>query len=241
MPTLAKPTMKPVTSWSFSRYNDYKTCPAMFMYKHCMGLREPGNEAMQRGSDIHTLAERYAKAPSKPKLPTELSLFSEEFEALRKQKVKFVEDSWTWTRDWAGETTWNDWNGAWLRVKLDAAYINVAHNAAVIIDHKTGKIRDYKTPEYLEQLELYGLAGLKKFPDVKIVAPVLWYLDEGVIFPNGDNHPEIEYTRADEPKLQKAWAVRIKPMFTDKTFKPKPGNNCTWCHFRKSNKGPCKY
>jgi len=239
MPT---PAVKPLTSWSFSRYGDYKTCPQLFKFKHLMGLKEPGNQAMQRGSDIHTLAENYANGKLKI-LPKELGLFKEEFKSLRAQKIKVIEESWTWTSGWAQETTWNDWAGAWLRVKLDAAYVNVEHNALVIIDHKTGKLNDYRKPEYHEQLELYGLAGLLKYPDVKVVSPRLWYLDAGVIYPNPEkpDEPELEYTRADEARLKKIWLKRIEPMFKDKTCKPKQNYNCKWCHFRKDNGGPCQY
>ena len=242
MPTPAAPRIRPLTAWSFSRYSDYKTCPALFKYKHLMGMKEPGNEAMQRGSDIHTIAERYTKGHI-TRLPPELSLFKDEFSSLKKQKHKYIEESWTWTKNWAGETAATDWNNAWLRVKLDAAYLNPQHNVLVVIDHKTGRLNDYKKPEYREQLELYGLSGLLKFPQVKAVSPRLWYLDAGVIYPDGakPDEPELEYTRADEPRLRKLWLARIEPMFKDQTGKPKPSKACDWCHFRKSNGGPCKY
>jgi RecB family exonuclease len=229
--------IKPITSWSFSRYNVYRECPAKAMYKFILKLKEPGSEAMDRGTAIHLLAENYVKGIAK-KLAPELTLFKEEFAALKKQKVKFVEESWTFKSDWT-QTTFNDWNGAWLRVKLDVAYINVEHNALVIIDHKTGKIRDNKTEEYKEQLELYALAGLKQHPTVELVSPRLWYLDQGVIYPDMDQ--EIVFERKDEAYLDKLWRGRVKAMLTDTTFKPRPGSACTYCHFKKGNNGPCKY
>lgn len=241
MPTLAPVVRKPVTSWSYSRYALYKECPAKFAYKNLDKLPEPGSAAMERGSAIHTLAENHAKGALKT-LPVELALFKEEFKALRAQKQKMIEENWTWTKDWASETTWNDWTGAWLRVKLDAAYLNPKANALVIIDHKTGKPRAENKAEYGEQLELYGLSGLVKFPDVKVVSPRLWYLDAGVIYPSGEaNEPEIEYTREDEPRLKKLWIKRVEPMFRDKTFKPTPNARCGYCHYRSSNGGPCKF
>ena len=230
--------IKQITSWSFSRYNVYKSCPAKAKYKFIDKLQEPGSPQMDRGTEIHKLAEDYAKGLLK-KLPAELSLFKEEFAALKKQKVKFIEESWTFKADWS-LTTWNDWNGAWLRVKLDAAYINPDHNVLVVVDHKTGKFRESKNDEYEEQLQLYGLAGLKKHPTVDAVAPRLWYLDEGVIHPDLET-AEIIYTRNDEKYLDKLWAGKTKKMLTDTTFKPTPGSACTYCHFRKANNGPCKF
>lgn len=241
MPTKAPIKLKPLTSWSFSRWKDYVDCPAKFAYKHLAGLKEPGSPAMDRGSNIHEMAEQYAKG-ALPKLPLELSLFKEEFKQLKAQKVKLIEDSWTWTKGWAGETTFNDWNNAWVRIKIDAVYTNVKHNAVVIIDHKTGKMRDDKQADYMQQLELYGLAGLYKFPDAAVVTPRLWYLDAGVIYPDeSSEQPAIEYTPDDLPKLRKLWDMRIKPMFADKKYMPTPGHACTYCHYRAANNGPCKY
>lgn len=229
--------IKKIESWSFSRYNVYRECPAKAKFKFIDKLSEPGSTAMDRGSAIHKLAEEYTKGMLKA-LPVELKLFKEEFRDLKKEKAKFVEESWTFRKDWT-QTTWNDWSGAWLRVKLDAAYINVEHNALVVIDHKTGKFRESKNAEYEEQLQLYGLAGLKQHPTVDIVSPRLWYLDEGLIHPTGD--AEITYTRSDESYLDKLWASKTKKMLSDTSFKPTPGNACTYCHFKKANGGPCKY
>jgi CRISPR/Cas system-associated exonuclease Cas4 (RecB family) len=230
--------IKQITSWSFSRYSLYKKCPAAANFKFNLGLKEPGSAAMQRGTDIHKLAEDYTKGLLK-KLPVELSLFKDEFAELKKQKAKNVEDSWTFKADWS-LTTWNDWNGAWLRVKLDVGYLNTDHNVYVPIDHKTGKFREEKNAEYAEQLELYGLAALKMFPNIDATSPRLWYLDEGVIYPDPAVE-EIVYERKDEAYLEKLWQNKIKKMMSDKTFKPTPGSACTYCHYRKSNNGPCKF
>ncbi len=242
MPTPAKVTLPPVTSWSYSRYADYKKCPAFFKYKHLEKRAEPPSPAMQRGTDIHKLAENYANGALKT-LPQELKLFAEEFKHLKAQKQKIIEDSWVWTQGWAGETTWNDWKGAWVRIKLDAAYVNTDHNALVVIDHKTGKCRPQEHAAYGEQLELYALAGLLKFPTIDVVSPRLWYLDAGVIYPNGgDDQPELEYTREDEPKLKKVWKMRTDPMFKDKTYKPTPSeNSCFFCPYKAEKGGPCKF
>ena len=230
--------IKKIESWSFTRYSDYSKCPARAKYKIIDKLKEPGSPAMERGNTIHKMAEDYAKGLLK-RLPAELGLFKDDFAALKKQKVKYIEEQWTFRKDWS-LTEWNDWNGAWLRIKMDAAYVNTEHNALVIVDHKTGKFRPDKNVEYEEQLQLYGLAGLKKFPEVDIVSPRLWYLDEGVVHPNPDTD-EITYTRKDEKYLEKLWLGKVKKMLSDTTFKPTPGAACQWCHFRKANGGPCKF
>lgn len=228
--------IKPLTSWSFSRYSLYSSCPAKVKYKHIMKLTEPQNDAMARGSAIHKLAEDYANGTAK-KLDPCLKLFADEFKALKAQKSKFIEEDWAFKKDWS-QTTWNDWSGCWLRVKLDAAYINAEHNVLVIVDHKSGKFSDWKKAEYEEQLQLYGLAGLKRFPTVAAVTPRLWYIDHGIIHPEED----LVYERKDEKYLTKLWEAKVKKMMADSTFRPKPSDSaCKYCTYKKANGGPCAY
>jgi CRISPR/Cas system-associated exonuclease Cas4 (RecB family) len=238
----SNPKANLVTAWSFSRWMDYVTCPAKFKYKVIYKLTEPPNAAMQRGTDIHKLAEDYVKGKI-PRLPAELSALKPHFTALKKQKVKVVEEQWAFKKDWT-LTKWNDWTGCWLRVKLDVAYVNVEHNAVVPIDHKTGRFREEKNDEYLAQLHLYGVASLTQMPDTDVASPRLWYIDEGRVYPDPEKEgeTEIEYFRPQTKEMRKVWEDRTKPMFMDRTFKPTPSKRaCKFCHFRKANGGPCKY
>lgn len=225
-------------SWSFSRYNDYTQCPAKTKFKHLMRLKEPGSPQMQRGSDIHTIAEKYLKGELPPKVPPELKAFEAEFKRLRalykgKKLPMYVEDDWAFTKDW-DRTRWDDWAGCFLRVKLDCAHYETP-DELVVTDWKTGKFSEYKYAEYLLQMELYALSALTLFPDLKSVSPRLMNVDYGKTYPEV---PAV-YTRADLPALKKKWAARIKPMMADKTFKPKPNTMCRFCFYRKSNGGPC--
>ena len=68
------------TSWSFSRYMDWRGCPAKAKYKHLDKLAEPPNAAMERGSMIHKLAEDYTLGVLK-RIPAELKAFADEFKA----------------------------------------------------------------------------------------------------------------------------------------------------------------
>jgi RecB family exonuclease len=71
MPT---PQPKKITSWSFTRYNTYSQCPAKAKFKFIDKLKEPDSPQMQRGTDIHKLAENYVKGEI-VRLPKELVLF----------------------------------------------------------------------------------------------------------------------------------------------------------------------
>lgn len=234
--------VKQITAWSFSRYNTYRQCPYKAKLKFIDKLTEPSTPALERGSQIHQLAEDYLKGKLS-RLPPELKAFGETFRALRKRYQKMVsgmtvEDTWAFTKEW-DQTTWNDWARCWVRIKLDCAHEEPG-DVLIIRDWKTGKFRLPKVEEYVEQLELYALAALLLFPHLKEVCPVLDFLDEAIEYPRPEDEPLI-FTPADIPRLKKLWAKRVKPMLADKRFAPRPNDLCRFCHFRAANGGPCKY
>lgn len=232
------PQFKPLTSWSFSRYNAYTACPAAFKYRTLMKLPEEKSPALEHGAKVHDEISEFFKTPKARKTPVHLSKFADLVSEIRATQRRtpdnvFVEDDWAFRKDWS-ITKWDDWNGCWVRLKLDLAYR--VGDELIVIDWKTGKHRPEKHQEYLEQLELYALGGLLMFPGVETVRPMLVYLDVGIALKS-----ETEYTKKTVGPLQKTWQKRVAPMFKDQTFKPKPGNNCRWCSFSKSKGGPCQY
>lgn len=240
---------KQITSWSFSRYLDYKLCPLKAKLKHVDKIKEPGNAAMDRGAAIHNLCEDYIKGKIS-RLPPELKLFKDEFAKLRKvfKKVSesmVVEDNWAFTKDWT-ETAWNDWVGCWVRIKLDCAH-HEEGDVMVVTDWKTGKFNSQYNEDYIEQLELYALSALILHPHLRAVKPRLAYVDHGIVFPEPGSKDEdaMTFVQSDVPKLKKTWATRTKAMMNDKKFAPRPNNKCQWCFYRSANKaaggGQCKF
>lgn len=248
--TSGLPKVKPATSWSFSRYSDYKTCPLKFKLKHLQKVPEPKSDAMQKGIDAHNDAEKYVKGIL-PKLPPVLSGLKSEFEAMRKMyKAKkwpmILEDNWAFDVEWE-ESQWNNWAECWVRIKLDAAhYVN--RNVMFVTDWKTGKPSEYKNVEYMEQMELYALAAILMSAQDDVEVHVrLGYVETGdMIMPRDKDDNEIVYTRAMLPTLIKTWNARVKPMMSDTTFAPRPNNMCKWCWYGQAGKakggpGMCQY
>ena len=229
---MVKEVVKKITAWSFSRLQDYRKCPFFAKCKHVDKLKEPGNEAMDRGSTIGKMAEDFILGRIKA-CPLEIAAFEEEFLELRKRKA-VTEEQWAFNAAWE-ETGWFD-NDAWCRIKTDIYSLDRKTNILLVADNKTGKIRE----EHLEQLKLYALGGLMKFPTVDAVDVRLWYLDHGVEVPGIDDKPAI-YPRSSIKSLQAYWQKETKAMLADTRFAPKPSSNCRYCHFRKSNGGPCTY
>lgn len=215
-----------ITAWSYSRWQTYQDCPQKAKFKFIDKLPEPGSSAMERGSAIHKLAEDFTAGKVRARgVPPELVKFKEEFKELKRLKP-LCEEQWAFTSNWQ-TTGWFD-KDAWLRVKMDAYYLE--NFKMGLIDHKTGKVKE----DHITQLGLYALAGFKKFPEIETAVASLWYLDHGTMTSR-------EYTREQMAALQKEWERMSKPMLNDTKFLPKPGNSCRWCHFSKSKQGPCRY
>lgn len=246
-----------IKSWSYSRYSTYEKCPALAKYKFIEKRQEPGSTAMDRGSDIHLMAEHAVKGTAPPatefkalapahangtvellkkgKLPEELGNFTKEFAAARKTKGVETELMLAFTSQWDA-CDWRDWNRAWVRIKIDLLLPPTIKAPVVkVIDHKTGRPRD----DYDEQLELYAIGAFLRYPQAATADTRLWYLDQGLIAP--DDPKEGVFKRAELPKLIKLWEQRITPMLNDAVFAPRPGPQCRWCAFSKAKSGPCVY
>jgi len=218
-------TIQQIKTWSFSRWTTYRDCAFRAKCKFILRLPEPPSPSMERGNLIHKMAEDFTRGKIK-KLPLELSKFSKEFQTLRRVKA-VVEEQWAFTENWE----LCDWfsPAAWLRIKMDVHY--VVKKLLRIRDHKTGKPKE----SHLEQLSLYGLGGLLRYPKVEDVEAALLYLDVG------GTPPTEVFSRSQLATLKKEWRQKVQPMLNDKRFLPKPSFACSWCPFSKAKGGPCKY
>lgn len=231
-------TVQKITSWSFSRWSVYEECPAKAKYKFIDKLKEPGSAAMDRGTELHKQCETFLKTGGR--VPKDIKLIGDTLKDFKKRGA-LAEADFTFKQDWS-PTRWDDWNGAWCRIKADvtiAPVIDSDEPIAEVHDFKTGgqkKLENNDFEEYYTQLELYSLAGLLTFPTAKIVKTSLVFIDFGKVIEN----PTV-VKRGDEKKLMKKWEVRTKRMLSDTQFKPKPGNACRWCYFSKAKNGPCQF
>lgn len=221
---LALQTPGPLTSWSYSRLSDYQQCPRKAYYKYVEKRSEPPNQAMQRGTRIHSQLESYLNWEMEH-VPKEGFHFSSSLEEIRLHNA-VAEESWAFTSEW-GPTAWMG-PDTWLRLKIDA---NVEMDGVLhTIDFKTGQIR----MSHQDQLELYALASMKLRPGHTTYITENWYLDQNERTVN-------QYLATDENRLQDKWEGKVVAMMSDRHFDPTPNALCKWCHFRKSNGGPCDY
>ena len=210
----------PVTSWSYSAYSLYSQCPLKYKLVKIDKLKEPPSPHLERGNKIHKEMEHYLVGKL-PEVPASGEKFADLLPDLRAMDP-YVEQDWS-------RTQWRDWKNCWLRVKTDVC-IDYGDGSGLILDFKTGKRYD----ENVDQVELFSLAAMHVHPKVNNWDIRLWYLDSG---------DEVTFVRnrSTKDRIKHEWLERIGPMFADETFAPRPNKFCRFCHFRKSNGGPCKH
>lgn len=230
-------TVKQFTSWSYTRLSDYEMCPAFANYKHLQKLDQgPKNPAMQRGADVADATEKWFKGLRRT-MPPELKPLKDEYARLKKDKSLVAEANWGFTIKWEPCSP-TDWNRCWLRVKIDIHTISKDGKKVCIDDNKTGKYSDFKIAGYEDQLDLYATSGAIMYPVAQELQTRLLFSDLGIIHPQ--TGPRV-FSRKEALAGQKRWEKRVKPLFADTRFAPRPGYHCGWCPFSKAKGGPCKH
>ena len=216
--------IKSIKAWSYSRWSTFTQCPRKAKYLYIDKMYDPGSTAMDRGKTIHKILEDYLKTGGE--VPDALKLIASEVIAARERDA-LSELELAFFRGWE-KCSWFD-QACWCRVKIDVAVFSKEGEKATIIDLKTGKNKDYS-----KQLELYALAALKGWPEIKEVTVGLWYSDSGDVL-----YKEFE-RGADEERLTKYWEAEAAKLENEELFPTKTSPLCGWCHFRKGNKGVCE-
>jgi hypothetical protein len=208
--------------WSYSSLSTYESCPAKWYYGYIVGLTGEPSPAMARGSRLHADCESYVKGDLMV-VPYELKKVALRLEDFKQRKAK-AEEVWLLDKDWKTSD-----QEPWIKAIIDVHYVesNVLH----VIDHKSG--REY--PEHREQLELYSLIGLCRYPEVKRAEYSALYLDTGHVSNEG------AILRGDIMNSRiKHWHDRAIRIFEDKDYRPKPGGACKWCDYSAKKGGPCE-
>jgi hypothetical protein len=219
------------SSWSYSAWSTHKQCGYKYYQGRILGIREPTNQYLERGNELHRLAEYYLKDKIK-QLPPHFDRFKDMFKQLKKAKP-VVEQFWGVNDLWKPV----DFK-SWCVMKMDAAvepqYLDGWLN---VIDFKTGREYDNHT----NQGELYSCIGLAKYPKIKGVITEFWYLDSKEKKP----YASVDYTTKYLKRRTNYWMNEgFKLLDTKQKFLPAPTeDNCKYCYFRsdhKDGKGTCE-
>jgi len=210
------------TRWSYSSISTYESCPAKWKYSYVDQLPYKASAAMERGSRLHLDCEKFLKTSSHV-LPWELSKMGPRLMDL-KMKGAVSEETWCLDDKWKPDMV-----NPWVKAIVDVHWLE-GNTVLHVRDFKSG--REY--PDHRDQLELYALIGLCRFPDVKRAEYGAIYLDTGHVSNEG------AVIRGDmmDKKVQ-SWHDRAIRIFADNDYLPNPGGACRWCDYAASKGGPC--
>jgi hypothetical protein len=157
-------------------------------------------------------------------VPTDLRFFQREFLKLRElyaQGKVSIEQLWGYDMGWQP----CDWKSpdVWLWVKIDAL-VHLTPQIAVVIDYKTGKKTGNEVP-HSEQVALYGLATMLRYPELEQVHVELWYLDQ-------DDITHGRYTRETAMRQMAKFNKRALAMTECEKFPPNANvYTCRYCMY----------
>lgn len=228
-----------IKSTSYSRLLDFESCPLKAKLKIIDKIPEPERalrpgqteHANDRGSRIHDECEQYLRGNGP--MPVEAAkYFQDEMASL---KTHFAAGNASLEGEWAFNKDWEpvDWKVGWLRIKLDAN-IMLGRDAAVAVDYKSGR-RFGNEIKHGEQLQLYALSVLIRYPQIKFVTTELWYFDVNDL-------ARSEFSREQGLRLLKGFNRRFNRMTNATTFPATPNmESCKYCPYHPAKgSGDCQ-
>ena len=222
---------KRIPSWSFSRLQTFETCKyrAALQWRDKVPDLQP-KTAADRGTQIHQEAEDYVCG--KAAFTHNLRFFHTDLAALAKH---YAEGRVVCEEEWAFDNDWNPaaWREGWLRLKCDAVcFLDDTHVA--VIDYKTGK-RFGNEIKHAEQLQLYAICALLRYPKAEQVTCELWYLDQNEL-------ASFVMKRSQLGKYLKLYDRRGQAFTSEEEFKPTANiHSCKYCPYRPDKQGDCVY
>ena len=226
---ISVPTFPRIKAWSYSVVNQHRKCPQVIRFTKIERLPEPENTAIQRGKGIHGELAHLVNTGEWPEgaLIPHQEIWKKRLGHLHGAGA-IAEQQIAFTKDWK-QVAWYGAN-VWVRIVMDAML--VLKDMVRVHEFKTGKVY----PEHEKQKRLYALAALKLNPTLDVVVVGCDYIDD----------PEraddlTRFTRAQELSLEQEFAEFAQPLLSETIFPAAPGTHCRWCHFRRSNAGPCAF
>lgn len=218
--------MKP-TRVSYSSISSWEQCPRFYKYVYVEGLKSQSGPAAARGSRLHLALEKFLKGQlPEEKLPIDFWRIRKQLTEWKKIKAK-SEQEWNVTRSW--KICKNEDPNIFIKAIVDVHYL--VAKSLYITDLKTGSIYD----EHRDQLQIYALLGLLKYPKVEDVYVSGLYADQG------RSDMEATYKRSILPHLKHHWKERGEAVLNDTVYEAKPSiDNCRYCSFSQFRGGPCK-
>lgn len=224
-------------SWSHTRLVKFESCRLAAKLAYIDKIPEPERplppgkteHPNERGTRLHEAAELYVQGGVEL-IPELAKHFTPEF---HKARALYDVGRASTEGDWAFDCNWNSvaWmsEDVWARIKCDLV-ITLDKASAVVVDYKSGK-RWGNEIKHGEQMQLYVLGTLFKFPEIKQVTSELWYLDLNELV-------SMTYTREQGMRFLGTFERRGNLLTACEDFPPNPNVfSCRWCPYKPVEKG----
>lgn len=210
-------------AWSYSFLSDFENCPRKAYHRYVAKdlPREPANEAMKWGRDVHKALEN--RIGGKTPLPDTMAQFEPLATAVLTQaegKTCRVEEQIAINA--TGNALDDQYSkDVWGKGRLDV--LIHADNVGFVLDWKTGKTREDPF-----ELNVFGLLAKCKYPGLtKVVGAYAW-LKEGKV---GKLHDLSNF--AATWNGIKATMKTVDMLPPDKEWSANPNPLCGWCPVKK--------
>jgi hypothetical protein len=204
----------PVASYTF--LNTWSICNHQAARKYIIKdlPKEPESPEMKYGNDVHNAMEKRLD-PTAPHPLVDRFAQYEPFAAALDGRGVVPEMKLGITAQGAAVGFWD--SSVWLRGKLDAPI--VGQQSAVLLDWKTGKVR-----EDPYELEIQALLLQAKHPEIKmIVGRYVWLKENRLGEPHDCSDTATTWKRVHKTMDDVAHAIKME------TFEKTPGALCGWC------------
>ena len=223
--------------WSFSRLNDFETCPKSFHEKHILKSVKFDNTSphLIKGRDIHEKMERAVKQV----IETGGGGFPKEIHST----VPFIQNMVRFARDTSDEPLFlteqqramrenlseTSWFGkdVWVRVIWD--WLIIADDKAIVIDWKTGK----PWPDQ-GQLKLFAGAAMAAYPQVESVRTAYVYTEHKKV--TRESYEREEYNQIWDEFGERSELIQLANESGNWPAKPST-MGCRWCKVKCEHAG----
>lgn len=209
-------------SWSWSKLSAYETCPHQY-YRMSVKKDVKGEEteALKEGNAVHEALAKVVEGHELPSKYRHLEVWVDRLRLRPEQQAPselYLAECKMAIREDFSLCGYFD-KDVWYRGVADL--IKIVGRVALVVDYKTGKIKEDGT-----QLALMAQCVFSKYPDIERIRSEFVWLKE-------DATTRADFTRDDMPKI---WAKllprvdRLKVAHETNTFPPKQGGLCNkWC------------
>ncbi len=221
-----------MNQWSLSRLQRFEECPYRVKLQYIDKVEDTQpHKSAERGSKIHEEAERFVKG-LETFFPKSLKHFYPDFTALR---LHYDAGNVSCEEEWGFDREWQEapWDTAWLRVKCDCV-LRFSENEMLIVDYKTGQKYGNEV-KHQQQLQLYAVAGLMKYPQVETVVCELWYLDKNEL-------TRFLLERNELDKYKEYFTQAGERICAETEFAPNPNlHSCRFCPYAPNRQADCEF